>query len=346
MMLPLIAVPTWVLLAIFIGPETAPPPPDPEASAQSRTRRSPFHSGPVKDPADPVERLYQRALRFKTEATFLGRNDFGQHYLDISDLILERIVTLQPDHGAAYQLLGEIRFYRAASAPDRETRHKLVATGNDQFSRAEKCPRVDWTLYRDWGQRLALLAYQHITDRPVRHRLMRQAVDIVDRGVARPDLEENRGDLLLVAGLAAAILAENQEEPAERARWYRQSIRNYDRAQELGTKMNPFHTGVLAEALFQLSDLANDAALARRSIEYSQSVLERDPKDVSARYNLVCAYAVLGENYRAVNHLEACAATDPSFLKRAAEDPLLEQFRASGEYAAFLETIRDLKSAE
>ncbi len=221
-----------------------------------------------------------------------------------------------------------------------------MTAGNEHFGRAEKCPGVDWTLYRNWGQGLAMLAYQYISDSTARRRLMRQAVDIVERGVHRKDLAEHRGDLLQSVGLATAILAENQEDPIERTHWYRQTIKSYKEAQEIGELLDLFHRSALAEALFRLGDLVDDPDLTRQSVKCSKQILEENANDVAAHYNLACAYSVLGEHRLAIGHLETCATFSRAFLKRAAADPAMRQLRASSEYALFLEMIKKPRDAK
>jgi hypothetical protein len=261
----------------------------------------------------------------------------GLLYLDICDFILQQVVARQPDRYEACLLWGESLYLRARFNSEPETRRELITAAGDKFRQAEKCPGVDWQLYQSWGQGLAVLAYGGVGDADVGVRLMRQAVEILERGAGRKDLAEDRGRLLRSGGLVAGMLADRVVDELDRTHWYRQAVRNYDEAREHGVEIPLFHNGVLTEALYRLSDLTEDPDLARRAVERGRHGLELSPDDAGTHYNLVCAYAVLGEHGLAVKHLETAVTGDARYFSRAKDDPVLEGFRASGEYAAFLE---------
>jgi hypothetical protein len=102
--------------------------------------------------------------------------------------------------------------------------------------------------------------------------------------------------------------------------------------------ISSFHDAVWIEALFNLSALTRDARSARRAVARSLELLETDPDFLTTHYNLACAYAVLGKHRSAREHLETCVEGDESYRSKIEKDPILADFRRTGEYAALLES--------
>lgn len=83
------------------------------------------------------------------------------------------------------------------------------------------------------------------------------------RGLARDDLEENRGRLLRSGGLVAVTLADKLEDELDRAHCYRQAIQKYHETDKRGTELSSFHEALWTEALDRLANRTGDPKLAQ-----------------------------------------------------------------------------------
>ena len=79
------------------------------------------------------------------------------------------------------------------------------------------------------------------------------------------------------------------------------------------------------------------ASQYREALERLQTALEKDVRNQTVRYNLVCAYALLGQTEPALRHLQTCPDNDDAkrtYFNAALQDPDLDSLRATPEFNA------------
>ncbi len=327
------------MIAVIMGSDLSPLTEPVDEPKTRRTRRSPFDSPAVREPKDPVDRLLARADRFRTEGLFLGKNEAGLSYLRACEALAAETARLDPDRCEAYMIWGIALLLQAQFADDPGPRGELLTAGDERFNQAETCGQTDPLFYRKWAEGMVRVAMGSATADDQRTVFVQRAVDVIQRGLFRHENPDDRRPLLPVAGMIAVAMAETADDTTDRVRWYRRSVERYREADRLGASFSAFHESVYAEALFRIAYLADDPVSAQQSIERGLAWLRREPNQPEAHYVLVRGYALLGDHYRAVRHLEHCVAAEPAkYLGRVAQNEALQEFRESGEYRAFMET--------
>ncbi len=318
-----------------VGTTNAPP----ILESQRQSRRSGFDTAPIQEPADPVDRLYQRAHRFRMEARYLGAEAAAAtSYLRACELLAQEVTRLDPGRTGAYSLWGVSLLLQAEFTADPALRGRLITAGNEKFALGEKQGEVNAGFYALWAKGMTRVAMMPATDPSQQLAFVEEAAAIITRGLTRYDSDEDRQQLLPVGAMVAVALGEKLADPAARLQSYRLSIERYLAFERLGTELSSHDESLCMAALYRAGDLDDDKQLAEQAVERGRNWLRREPLDPLAQFKLACAYSVSGKYQDAMRHLKISVETDRDrFLPWAATEPALRGLRSSPEYKAFSE---------
>jgi adenylate cyclase len=90
-----------------------------------------------------------------------------------------------------------------------------------------------------------------------------------------------------------------------------------------------------ARAYFLAASALSSLGLTEQAIEWAERAISIDPDDPSARYNVACFYAQIGDIEKALDYLES-SVTSRSWLE---SDPELEPIRSHPRYKAYVDSL-------
>jgi hypothetical protein len=205
----------------------------------------------------------------------------------------------------------------------------------DRFEAAARCGGGDAALFREWAGMLTAEANAHpdIRDRLA---LLQEARRTYESGLATPDFSGERAKLERDLGTCLVVLAQQTAARADRLALYDRAIHLFTAATNVDSvAVSPqlcAHWGI---ALVESAKLTGDHMKLRWGIERLETALESDPRNQEARYNLVCAYALLNEPAYAMRHLRICLEGDDArrtYYNIASHDPDLDSLRRTRDY--------------
>jgi tetratricopeptide (TPR) repeat protein len=159
---------------------------------------------------------------------------------------------------------------------------------------------------------------------------------VYESGIRAANYSGERARLERDLGTCLVLLAPYAGAPADKLALYDESIRHFQATTNVDTVGSSpqvcAHWGI---ALVESAKLTHDYQMLREAIERLETALEGDPKNLEARYNLVCAYGLLDQPDKAMRHLQICLDNDDAkhtYFNTAAHDPDLDSLRKTREY--------------
>jgi len=212
---------------------------------------------------------------------------------------------------------------------------ELFAQAIRRCETASQCPGVETRLFGSWASFL-ITESGRLPDAAKRRAMIEQAVKILENGQRLADTRVERLRLEYQFGRAKFFLAQVSDNRPERRALYESARDHFQAASEIDSIAKlPALYSAWGLDLLELSRLCNDPMLLRQAIERLQTSLEKDPSNVTVRYNIVCAYALMGQTENAMRHLQFCLDHDDAkrtYFNAAQQDPDLDSLRATPEY--------------
>jgi tetratricopeptide (TPR) repeat protein len=244
---------------------------------------------------------------------------------------------IQPDFFRTAALAAHCAYRLAQLENDSHLRDDDLRAARARFEVAAHCTGAEASLFREWG---GMLIFESGLRKDARDRLvvLQEARQVYESGIHAANYSGERAKLERDLGTCLVLLAPYASGGAERLTLYDESIRHFQATTNVDTVGNSpqvcAHWGI---ALVESGKLTHNYQKLREAIERLGTALEGDPKNLEARYSLVCAYALLDEPGKAMRHLQICLENDNSkqtYYNLAAHDPDLDSLRSTAEYNA------------
>jgi tetratricopeptide (TPR) repeat protein len=242
---------------------------------------------------------------------------------------------MRPDFFRAAAMAAHCSYRLAQLEGDPHPHDDDVRNARARFEVAARCTGADASLFREWG---GMLTFESGLQKDARTRLalLREARQVYESGVPAANYSGERAKLERDLGSCLVLLAPYAGAPADKLTLYDESIRHFQATTNVDSVGNSpqvcAHWGI---ALVESGKLTHDYQKLREAIERLGTALEGDPKNLEARYNLVCAYALLDEPGKAMRHLQICLGNDDpkhTYYNTAAHDPDLTSLHGTPEY--------------
>ena len=242
---------------------------------------------------------------------------------------------IRPDFFRAAALAAHCAYRLAQLEGDPQLHDNDIRTARARFEVAAHCTDADASLFREWGGMLTLESGSQ-KDARGRLTLLREARQAYESGIRAANYSGERAKLERDLGTCLVLLAPYAGAPAEKLTLYGESIRHFQATTNVDIIGNSpqvcAHWGI---ALVESAKLTHDYQKLREAIERLETALEADPKNLEARYNLVCAYGLLDQPAKAMRHLQICLDNDDpkrTYYNTAAHDPDLDSLRSTPEF--------------
>jgi len=242
---------------------------------------------------------------------------------------------IRPDFFRAAAMAAHCSYRLAQLESDPHPHDDDVRTARARFEVAAHCTSADASLFREWG---GMLTFESGLQKDARGRLalLREARQVYESGIHAANYSGERAKLERDLGTCLVLLAPYAGGTADKLTLYDESIRHFQATTNVDTVGNSpqvcAHWGI---ALVESAKLTHNYQELREAIERLGTALEGDPKNLEARYNLVCAYALLDEPGKAMRHLQICLENDDpkrTYYNTAAHDPDLASLHSTPEY--------------
>jgi len=215
-------------------------------------------------------------------------------------------------------------------------RHRdLVQKARERFGRAANCPDVEPACLREWAEML-MAECDEPENATQRRQLLDETRKVCELGLKLPGFTGERARLRRSLGTCLVLLAQSDTDDAAKRGIYQEAIHQFAFVGEVesvaGTPRLYTHWGV---ALLEYGKLTNDHQVLWQAAERLLTALENDPHNLEARYNLVCAYALMNEPDNAMRNLRICLENDDTsrtYYQTAARDPDLNSLRHTSAY--------------
>jgi tetratricopeptide (TPR) repeat protein len=244
---------------------------------------------------------------------------------------------IRPDFFRTAALAAHCAYRLAQLESDPHVRDDDLRKARARFEVAAHCAGVEASLFREWG---GMLTFESGLQKDARARLalLREARQMYESGIHAADYSGERAKLERDLGTCLVLLAPYADGSAEKLTLYDESILHFQATTNVDSVGNSpqvcAHWGI---ALVESGKLTHSYQKLREAIERLGTALEGDPKNLEARYNLICAYALLDEPAKAMRHLQICLENDDpkrTYYNLAAHDPDLDSLRSTAEYNA------------
>jgi tetratricopeptide (TPR) repeat protein len=242
---------------------------------------------------------------------------------------------IRPDFFRAAALAAHCSYRLARLESDPHLHDESIRAARARFEAAAHCTGAEASLFREWG---GMLTFESDLQKDARSRLalLREARQVYESGIHAANYSGERAKLERDLGTCLVLLAPYAGGSADKLALYDKSIRHFQATTNVDTVGNSpqvcAHWGI---ALVESAKLTHDYQKLREAVERLGTALEGDPKNLEARYNLVCAYALLNEPAKALRHLRICLENDDAkrtYYNTAAHDPDLDSLRSTPEY--------------
>ena len=242
---------------------------------------------------------------------------------------------IRPDFFRAAALVAHCSYRLAQMERDPQRHDDQIRNARDRFGIAAHCTGANTSLFQEWGE---MLVFESDLPRNTRKRLalLQEARHVYESGIKLSNFAGERAKLDRDLGTCLVLLAALANSPAEKLTLYEEAIGHFESTTNVeAVATSPqvcAHWGI---ALVESGKLAHDYQLLRQAIERLGTALEGDPKNLEARYNMVCAYALLDDPVSAMRHLQICLENDDSnhtYYNTAAHDPDLDSLRSTRQY--------------
>ena len=242
---------------------------------------------------------------------------------------------IRPDFFRAAALAAHCAYRLAQMEHDPARRDDAIRRARDRFEIAARCAGSDASVFREWG---GMLTFESSLREDARDRvaLLREARRVYEVGIKSAAYSGERARLERDLGTCLVLLAPYAGASADKLTLYDESIRYFQATTNVDTVGNSpqvcAHWGI---ALVESAKLTHDYQKLREAIERLGTALESEPVNLEARYNLVCAYALLDDPVNALRHLRICLENDDAkhtYYNTAAHDPDLDSLRSTPEY--------------
>ena len=242
---------------------------------------------------------------------------------------------IRPDFFRAAAMAAHCSYRLVQLESDPHQHEDDIRTARTRFEVAARCTGADASLFREWG---GMLTFESGLQKDARGRLalLRAARQVYESGIRAANYSGERAKLERDLGSCLVLLAPYAGASADKLALYDESIRHFWATTNVDAVGNSpqvcAHWGI---ALVESGKLTHDYQKLREAIERLGTALEGDPKNLEARYNLVCAYALLDEPGKAMHHLQICLENDDAkhtYYNIAAHDPDLTSLRSTAEY--------------
>ena len=242
---------------------------------------------------------------------------------------------IRPDFFRAAALAAHCSYRLAQMERDPQRHDDQIRDARGRFEIAAHCTGANTSLFQEWGE---MLVFESDLPGNARKRLalLQEARHVYESGIKLSNFAGERAKLDRDLGTCLVLLAALANSPAEKLTLYEEAIGHFESTTNVeAVATSPqvcAHWGI---ALVESGKLAHDYQLLRQAIERLGTALEGDPKNLEARYNMVCAYALLDDPASAMRHLQICLENDDSkrtYYNAAMHDPDLDSLRATSQY--------------
>ncbi len=196
-------------------------------------------------------------------------------------------------------------------------------------------------MYPSWVDLLHSQALPLVKDAADWVALHVQLAEVCRSGIAAVGDTNPQQRALLQAALGRTLVhhAERVQSESDRRRMYLEAIDALVLARrDEAVRFHSQFVDMLGLGYLRLGMLENDPQLLERGVTVYRELLEREPNNVTARYNLACVYAQLGRPEEAVEQLRVLVVTGnrKDLLENSAQDPDLAPMRESTAYRVLL----------
>ena len=242
---------------------------------------------------------------------------------------------IRPDFFRAHGLAAHCLYRLAQLKTIRREHREFIQAARDRFEIAARCTGADPALFREWAAMLIaeIGSYEGCDNRLA---LLREARRVSELGLNINGFSGEHARLERDLGLCLLLMAQNTSNGIEKRSLYEEAIRRFGSAGQVETVANtPQLSARWGIALAEYAKLTSDRMTMRQAVERLETALEQDAQNVEARYNLVCAYALLEQPDNAMRHLRICLDNDDAkhtYYNAAIQDPDLLTLRRTPEY--------------
>ena len=293
-----------------------------------------IHSQADEVPPD-ADSYYRSAWELQKQAEDSKSPQFSKTSLTKAIEQCDAATKIRPDFFRAHALAAHCLYRLAQLKTTRQEHRDSIQAARDRFEIAARCSGVDPALFREWGGMLISETKLH-EDAPERLALLRDAKRVFESGLNLKGFSGEQGRLERDLGFCLLLIAQNVDKESEKRNLYEEALRRFGSAAQVDTVANtPQLSARWGIALVEYAKLTNDRMVLRQAVERLETALEQDARNTEARYNLVCAYALLEQPQNALRHLRVCLDNDDSkqtYYHAAVEDPDLNFLRHTREY--------------
>ena len=294
------------------------------------------------------QELFQAGVSSMKKADTAQTPDEIVENLKIAIQQFREAVELRPDNCLAQSLLAHTTGVLARNLTNQEERVTCALQAKERFATAAQCESTDWRLFNEWGAFLLFHAQRLASNPAEAHADHVEALQHLEKA---HELAALRTDQAQVENTIAQCLvgeATIATEPEQRRDFYRKAIDQFELAYGKSSVMfdAPSYSA-WGEALIGLSQLTDDSQLLYRAVERLRSAVDKDPKELTARFRLARAHAMLGQNESAMDQLRFCSQLDEQRTAVwASNEPALAALRENADFQEIINKKPADKSAE
>lgn len=239
----------------------------------------------------------------------------------------QNVTELRPEDGQLWYEAAQTYRQAARVAAQPVERARWLTLALESYGRAAQF-HPTWQVYHEWGLFLRDQFAMQEAAPEEQAAWLRVAVQRLEQALDRTQFTADR--LRVQLDLAATLVrwAMSLPEDAPTAPLYERALRllpEVVKREELAMNALTYHVWGLAH--LELGRRQQSRMTLRQAVERFQTALQFDPENAEVRYNLACAYALLGDQEAALRMLRECLERSPR-----------------GPYASLLATDRDFDS--
>lgn len=292
-------------------------------------------SGQPGDTPVDADSCYRSAWELQKQAEESKSPEDSRTYFNKAIEQCDATTKIRPDFFRAHALAAHCLNRLAQLNTTRQQHRESIQAARNRFEIAARCTDVNPALFREWAGMLIseLGSYEESRDRLA---LLRDAKRALESGLNLKGFSGEHARLERDLGFCLLLMGQNVSDTTEKRSLYEEAIRRFGSAAQVDTVANTAQLSARwGIALVEYAKLTNDRKILHQAVERLETALQQDAQNLEARYNLVCAYALLERPENAMRHLRMCLDNDDAkhtYYNLAVKDPDLLFLRHTREY--------------
>ncbi|MCS7048182.1 MAG: tetratricopeptide repeat protein [Verrucomicrobiae bacterium] len=248
----------------------------------------------------------------------------------------QKLLELRPDDGLLHHEAARVFQQRGKGPGPAAERARWLREAYRCYAKAAEL-RPTWEVFRDWAVFLRNDLGMREADPDTLPLVLKESVQRFEQALELTQFTADRLKVQLDLATTLVRLGMSLPEDAPVAPYYERALRLLPevlKREEYTTQALPYHVWGLAH--LGLARPHRNRLMLHQALERFHTALQYEPDNPEVRYNLACAYALLGDSTAAIRELRACLerARGGPYANLLATDSDFDGIRHLPEFAA------------